>query len=83
MAGIKLIRQEEAGIVDNQRRGSVLMTAGKVLLWMDLIPLIFTYVGLRSGSHFWLWWLIAEGVAGILLVAIGSAKRGSLTRSAR
>jgi hypothetical protein len=83
MAGKKLIRQEEVGIVEGQRQGSGLMTAGKWLLWMDIIPLAFVFGGLAVGSKMWLWWLIIEGVIGIVLLAIGSRKRGSLTHIPR
>lgn len=80
MAGIKLNRLEEEGIVEKQRQGLVLMTVGKVLLWMDFLLLAFVYVGLRSGSHMWLWWVLGEGILGLVLLEIGSRKRGSLTR---
>ena len=55
------------------------MTVGKVLLWTDFLLLMFVYVGLRSGSHMWLWWVIIEGVLGLILLEIGIHKRGSLT----
>jgi len=80
MPGIELNRIEEEGIVEDQRRGLVLMTVGKVLLWMDFLLLAFVYVGLRSGSHFWLWWVLGEGILGLVLLEIGSRKRGSLTK---
>lgn len=56
------------------------MTAGKVLLWMDFLLLAFVYVGIRSGSDFWMWWVIIEGVLGLVLLEVGSRKRGSLTQ---
>lgn len=56
------------------------MTVGKLLLWIDFLLLTFVYVGLRGGSDFWLWWVIIEGVIGLLLLEIGSRKRGSLTQ---
>ncbi len=80
MPGIKLERLEEVGIVEEQRKGLVLMTVGRVLLWMDFLLLIFVYVGLRSGSHLWLWWVIVEGVTGLILLEVGAHKRGSITR---
>jgi hypothetical protein len=80
MSGIKLNRLEEEGIVEKQRRGLVLITVGKVLLWFDFLLLAFVYVGLRSGSHMWLWWVLAEGIVGLVLIEVGSHKRGSLTR---
>ena len=79
MAGLQLNRLEEQGMVDEQRSGLVLMTIGKVLLWTDFLLLAFVYVGLRSGSHLWLWWVLIEGVLGLAFVEIGWRKRGSLT----
>jgi hypothetical protein len=83
MSGNKLIRQEEVGMVEEQRRGLALMIAGKTLLWLDVIPLIYVFSGLSGGSRMWLWWLLAEGAAGLLLVMIGYRQRGSLTRIPR
>jgi len=80
MSGIKLSRLEEEGMVERQRSGMVLITVGKVLLWMDFLLLAFVYVGLRSGSRMWLWWVLIEGVLGLILIEIGSHKRGDLTR---
>jgi len=79
MPGTKLSRIEEEGIVEKQRSGLVLITVGKVLLWFDFVFLAFVYVGLRSGSYMWLWWVLAQGVAGLVLMEIGFHKRGSLT----
>ncbi len=79
MAGIKLSRLEEQGIVESQRKGLVLITAGKVLLWMDMLLLIFVYVGIRDGSYMWTWWVLGEALLGVILIAIGSRKRGTLT----
>jgi hypothetical protein len=79
MSGTKLIRVEESTIEERKRVGTVFMTVGKVLLWTDFLLLMFVYVGLRSGSHMWLWWVIIEGVLGLILLEIGIHKRGSLT----
>jgi hypothetical protein len=80
MSGIELNRLEEEGIIERQRSGLVLMTVGKVLLWMDFLLLAFVYVGLRAGSDFWMWWVLAEGILGLVLLEIGSRRRGSLTK---
>jgi hypothetical protein len=79
MSGTKLIRVEESTIEERKRVGTVFMTVGKVLLWTDFLLLMFVYVGLRSGSHMWLWWVIIEGVLGLILLELGIHKRGSLT----
>jgi hypothetical protein len=80
MSGINLDRVEEEGILDRQRSGLVLITVGKVLLWMDFLLMAFIYVGIRSGSDFWVWWVVAEGVLGLILIEIGARRRGSLTK---
>lgn len=79
MSGIKLDRVEEAQIPGGSRTGNTLVTVGKVLLWMDFLLLAFVYVGIRSGSDFWMWWVIIEGVVGLVLLEVGSRKRGNLT----
>jgi hypothetical protein len=58
-----------------RRLGAVLVTVGKILLWMDLLLLIFVYVGYRSGSTFWLWWVVIEAVLGAVLLVIGLYRR--------
>jgi hypothetical protein len=78
MSGIKLERLEEEGMVERKRSGMALITAGKVLLWVDFVLLIFVYVGLRSGSYMWLWWVVGEGILGLVLIEIGMRKRGRL-----
>jgi pheromone shutdown protein TraB len=77
------IRREVAAL-EEQRRGGVLITVGKVLLWMDLVLACFVYAGLRVGSHLFLWWVLGEGLLGLLLMAAGSHDiadaRGKLAR---
>jgi len=80
MSGINLDRIEEEGILERQRSGLVLITVGKVLLWMDFLLMAFIYVGIRSGSDFWVWWVVAEGVLGLILIEIGVRRRGSLMK---
>jgi hypothetical protein len=80
MTGIKLTRLEEEGMVGQQRSGLVIMTVGKVLLWVDFILFAFVFVGVRSGSDFWVWWVVSQGILGLVLLEVGSRKRGSLTK---
>ena len=66
------------------RLGSVMATAGKVLLWMDLIPLAFVYVSVRDGSYFWVYWTVAQAIVGFALLAFGVRKRAmEIERSSR
>ncbi len=61
--------------VHTQRLGSVLVTVGWVLIAMDCILSVWIWVGLRSGSDFWLWWVIIEGVLGFACIFYGRHKR--------
>jgi hypothetical protein len=79
MTGIKLNRVEEVQLPGGLRTGNTLVTVGKVLLWMDFLLFAFVFVGYRSGSDFWIWWVIIEGVLGLVLLEVGLHKRGSLT----
>ena len=63
--------QQEVAALEEQRRGTVLITVGKVLLWMDLILACFVYVGLRTGSYLFLWWVLVEGILGLALMGVG------------
>ena len=80
MSGLKLSKLEDQGMNERKRSGMALITVGKVLLWMDFLLLAFVYVGLRSGSRMWLWWVLLEGVLGLVLIEIGGRKRGPLHR---
>jgi hypothetical protein len=64
--------QREVDALEEQRRGAVIVTVGKVLLWVDLVLACFVYVGLRAGSHLFLWWVLGEGLLGLALMGVGS-----------
>jgi hypothetical protein len=72
--------QQETALLERQRRGGAIVTAGKVLLWMDLILGIFVYDGLRAGSHLYLWWVIGEFILGVGLIAWGKSMRSEASR---
>lgn len=72
--------QRETGLLEKQRRGGVIVTVGKVLLWMDLILVIFVYDGIRAGSHLYLWWVVGEFILGIGLMAWGKSMRSEASR---
>jgi len=79
LTGVKLNRVEEVQLPGGLRTGNTLVTVGKVLLWTDFLLFAFVFVGYRSRSDFWMWWVIIEGVLGLFLVEIGLGKGGSLT----
>ncbi|HET7209142.1 MAG TPA: hypothetical protein VFI95_21370 [Terriglobales bacterium] len=77
--GPELVRTEEL-LLRQQRRGGVLKTVGKVLLWMDLIFVCFVYVGLQTGSHLYWWWFIGEFILGAGLMVYGTHLRSDASR---
>ena len=64
--------------VENRRLGSVLLTVGWILLWMDAILGVFFFISLRNGSWFWPIWLAIEGVLGLALVIMGTRYRRAI-----
>jgi len=79
MSGKQLIREEEVQLGGDETQGTVLMTVGKLLLWMDLIFLAFVYSGIKGGSHLYFFWFTAQAIVALTLLGIGRAKRGPLT----
>jgi hypothetical protein len=73
------VREEEL-LLRQQRRGGLMKTVGKVLLWFDLIVVCFVYVGLRSGSHLYWWWFTGEFLLGAGLLAYGTHIRSDANR---
>ena len=55
-----------------EQRALTLRTVGWLLLIFDVaIIAVFIFVGLRSGSLLWLYWLVIQGIVGLGLVAAG------------
>lgn len=79
MSGKQLIRMEEVQLGGDETKGTVLMTAGKLLLWTDLIFLAFVYSGFKGGSYLYFYWTLIQGLTGLILLVTGRVKRGSLT----
>ena len=61
--------------VQNRRLGSIMLTAGWILLWMDALLGIYVFQSLRDGSLFWPMWLAVEGIIGLALVIAGTHYR--------
>ncbi len=72
--------RREAEALEEQRQGSVAITVGKVLLWVDLLLACFVYVGLRAGSYLFLWWVLSEALLGLVLLGVGFQKRTAARR---
>jgi|SRR5579863_2128988 len=64
--------------VENRQLGSILLTLGWILLWMDAILGVFFFASIRDGSLFWPVWLTVEGVLGLALVMLGGRYRRSV-----
>jgi hypothetical protein len=64
--------------VENRRLGSVLLTVGWILLWMDAMLGVYFFISLRDGSWFWPIWLGLQGFAGLVLVIMGTRYRRAL-----
>jgi len=54
--------------VENRRLGSILLTLGWILLWVDAGLGIFFFISLRSGSWFWPIWLGVQGLLGLVVI---------------
>ena len=65
------VREEEL-LLRQQRRGGVMKTVGKVLLWFDLIIVCFAYVSMRDGSYLFWWWFLGEFLLGAGLMVYGT-----------
>jgi threonine/homoserine/homoserine lactone efflux protein len=61
--------------IRNNRIGAVYRAIGWTLLGFDIILTAFIFVGLRTGSNFWLDWVIIEGALGLTLIGIGARKQ--------
>lgn len=73
--------ERTSAALDAESHGETIITVGKVLLWFNLILICFVVVGLRLGSHLFLWWVIAEGVLGVVLVAFGMRWKSEAQRT--
>ncbi len=68
--------------VENRQLGSIMLTLGWILLWGDAVLSAFFFISLRDGSMFWPVWLAIEGVAGLVLVIMGTRYRRTLGATA-
>jgi hypothetical protein len=63
--------ERETSALDLERHGEAMLTVAKALLGVDLILVSFVDISVRTGSRLFVWWVIAEGLLGLLLVIIG------------
>lgn len=73
----------EAAALELESRGNVFITVGEALLGMGLILICFVDISIRTGSYLFIWWVIAEGVLGLIFVAIGMHQKSEARRSLR
>jgi hypothetical protein len=61
--------------MDTQRLGAILIAIGWQIIAFDSLVGVWIWVGLRSGSMFWLWWVLATGMVALFLLWLGNHKR--------
>ncbi len=66
-------RGDEA--MDTQRLGAILITIGWQLIAFDSLVGVWIWVGFRTGSFFWFWWVVATGILALFLLWFGNHKR--------
>ena len=64
-----------------QQTGGVMRVVGWILVAFDCLIAIWIWVGLRSGSDFWLYWVVIEGVLGLALIWMGMRRRAEAGRA--
>jgi len=74
MAEDNVQRDEE--YLRRPRWSNGLIAAGMVLLLMDFLVVWFTYMSIKDGSNFWVWWVVVQG-----LIGAGAVLGGTLYRS--
>ena len=60
---------------ETRRLGSIMLTIGWTLLWMDGLLGVYFFISLRDGSLFWPIWVAIEGVLGLALIVVGTRYR--------
>lgn len=61
--------------VENRRLGSIMLTAGWILLWFDAMLAVYFFRSLRDGSMFWPIWVAVHGIIGLALAIAGTRYR--------
>jgi len=69
----KLRRQVEFQL--QSRWSSGLIVAGEVLLLMAFLVVWFTYMSVKDGSDFWVWWVLVECGVGLAAIVGGALYR--------
>jgi hypothetical protein len=72
--------ERETAALALERHGDGIMTVGKALLGMDLILVCFVDIGFRTGSLLFLWWVLAEGLLGLVLIGVGAHQKSEAQR---
>jgi hypothetical protein len=72
--------ERETAAVALECNGEGMITVGKALLGMDLILVCFVDIGFRTGSLLFLWWVLAEGILGLILIGLGVHRKSEAQR---
>lgn len=81
MAGLEQEPSATDAALKADRAGSTMITIGWILIGFDCVSAIFLWVGL-GGSVFWVCWVIAEGIAALILIWLGGRKKMQARSSA-
>ena len=61
----------ETSAMELEEHGEAFITVGKALIGMDMILVCFVEISVRTGSRLFIWWVILEGLLGLICVIIG------------
>jgi hypothetical protein len=66
--------------IEEQQFGRVLSVLGWTLIIFDCVVGVWIWVGFRSGSFFWLYWVVGTGAVAVVLLWYGAHKQARETK---
>jgi hypothetical protein len=72
--------QKEMAALELESLGNVFITVGAALLGMELILICFVDISIRTGSYLFIWWVLGEGLLGVLFIVIGMHRKSKARR---
>jgi hypothetical protein len=72
---IKTYKDRGDQAMDTQRWGAILITIGWQIIAFDCLVGVWIWVGFRTGSMFWFWWVVGTGIVALFLLWFGNHKR--------
>ncbi|HEU5336695.1 MAG TPA: hypothetical protein VFU27_12065 [Terriglobales bacterium] len=74
---IKSYKDRGDQAMDTQRLGSILITIAWQLIVFDCLVGVWIWVGFRTGSWLWFWWVVGTGFVALFLLWYGNHKRAA------